>query len=116
MVFDLIGVSKLWSAEWKLNKAIYQSEKQSMDTIYTEFNSSLLTQGKLGKTHHMQQRTWMLGGCVEEWHIPQVSEGATNCNQRMTEQFTSGRLGDISDGMSHSSTCSSNIQVYHCTL
>jgi len=67
-----------------------------MDTIYTEFNSSLLTQGKLGKTHHMQQRTWMLGGCVEEWHIPQVSEGATNCNQRMTEQFTSGSLGDIS--------------------
>ena len=44
----------------------------------------------------MQQRTWMLGGCVEEWHIPQVSEGATDCNQRMTEQFTSGSLGDIS--------------------
>ena len=38
----------------------------------------------------------MLGGCVEEWHIPQVSEGATDRNQRMTEQFTSGSLGDIS--------------------
>ena len=44
----------------------------------------VVTQGRPGKTYHIQWRTWTLGRCVEEWHIPEnLSALPTTTMQQM---------------------------------
>ena len=54
-----------------------------------------------GKTDHMQWRTWMLGECVEEWHVPRKTASKwvhyqSQNDHGTAEHLTSGSLGDTS--------------------